>query len=42
MMFTKRQPNNQYTKSTEWSRANEPIWNMEIEDKYIHYPISIK
>lgn len=38
MMFTKRQPNNQYIKSTEWSRANEPIWNTEIEDEYIHYP----
>ena len=38
MMFTKRQPNNQYAKPTEWSRANEPIWNTEIEDKYIHYP----
>lgn len=37
-MFIKRQPNNQYTKSTKWSRANEPIWNKEIEDKYIHYP----
>lgn len=33
-----RQPNNQYVKSDVWSRANEPIWNKEIEDKYIHYP----
>ena len=37
-MFLKRQSNNQYIKSNEWSRANEPIWNKEIENKYIHYP----
>lgn len=37
-MFIKRQPNNQYIKSTKWSRANEPTWNKEVEDKYIHYP----
>ena len=40
MMFTKRQPNNQYAKPTEWSRANEPIWNTEIEDKYINKEIA--
>lgn len=38
MMLIERQPYEQYKKSKRWSRANEPIWNKSINDKYLHYP----
>ena len=33
-----RQPYEEYKKLKRWSRANEPIWNKFVDDKYLHYP----